>query len=122
MFGQGITNVWVEQGLQKLGACLRNGSAKMITGFQLRHSLQDLILELPVLTCPLRLPHKLCSPLATSTWLTHLWEFLDQHSIVLQHPFPTVPLQRQHDAFLLEIFVTAGYSRIPLQRLHLCQK
>jgi hypothetical protein len=39
LFGQGITDVWVDQGLQKLGACLRNGDSDDITGVQIRMSL-----------------------------------------------------------------------------------
>jgi hypothetical protein len=120
MFGQGITDVWVEQGLPKLGACLRNGTAPTITGFQLRSTLQDLIMELPTSQCPLTLPYKTYRHLATPTWLTNLWEFLNQQKQILCHPFTAPPLQCDNDAFLLELFVTAGYTKTPLRQLQLC--
>jgi hypothetical protein len=103
LFGQGITDIWVDQGLQKLCACLRNGDSDDITGVQIRMSLQALMQELPTSVCTLTLPYATYGNLATSTWISHLWEFLDQQLIVLQHPFAPPPLQRQGDAFLLEM-------------------
>jgi hypothetical protein len=42
-FGQGITHVWVDQGLQTLCACLRNRDSDDITGVQICMSLQALM-------------------------------------------------------------------------------
>jgi hypothetical protein len=53
LFRQGITDVWVDQGLQKLCACLRNSDSDDITGVQIRMNLQALMQELPTSVCPL---------------------------------------------------------------------
>ena len=47
----------------------------------------------------------------TDTWLKHTWKFRDDNNIkLIERHTPDLKLRRQHDSFLMQDFIAAGYT------------
>ena len=55
-------------------------------------------------------------------WYKSLWEFAQSQPIEIIEDFPTIPTLRKKDQFLMECFMTSGYSGADLKKLNYVRK
>jgi hypothetical protein len=59
--------------------------------------------------------------LATESWMQALWQFCDSHELAITDTWPQLQRTWTSDRYLMDIFVTFGYSGKKLVRLNECR-
>ena len=67
---------------------------------------------------PLTLPYAVYGPLATYCWFKILWEGLWYYGFLVYLFYPTIPLPRERDALMVDLFLAAWYSGEELHHLN----
>jgi hypothetical protein len=119
--GVGIPDLWTLQGICKLWLAIQHGDAPTITGHQLRASMELHTLEIGLPGDLLQHDFKIFGPLATTSWLKHLWDFCDGSNLQVTSTTPKLQLARDNDHYLMEKFAAFGYRASELIDLNLCR-
>ena len=118
-YGLGITNLYLEQGIQHILSILRYGpNTDDSTGKLIRLGLETLRLELRLNGQPLSQDWPTLHQLATPTWLTHTWRFMWDNNIHIKTNTPEIPLSREGDQLLTNLFLQAGITGKELATLN----
>ena len=105
LLGLGLRDPYLEQGLAKLQMFLDHGTADTISGQLCRTSLEHHQLEIGSFSSMFDLDYGKFSFLTSSTWITCLWEFVNEHNIQLISTAPQRPQPlRLQDRALMDIF------------------
>jgi hypothetical protein len=120
-FGLAIPNLYWEQGISHIDRLLRFGQSSHLTGRLIRQSLEALQVEIGSDRFPFVLDYSIYGILASSTWVSSTWEFVDRFNIGLQVQLPQLSLARDGDTFLMDLFVFKGYRRQQLVWLNRCR-
>ena len=106
LFGLGLHDPFLEQGLRKLELLLTHGGLDTMTGKLFQTSLEHHMLELGSFTSMFSLSYNSHKCLATPTWLTVLWEFVSEHDIQLSNcSHVRLSPSRLHDRAIMDIFI-----------------
>lgn len=120
-FGLQLPNLYWLQGYYHLDRLIRYAKSMHLTGQLIRHSLENLRLELGCNGQLFDLPYNTLSRIATDTWLTHTWKFISQYNLQLSLQVPDIPLQREFDSLLIPMFMAKGFQNEELQQLNRCR-
>jgi hypothetical protein len=99
--GLRVPELWTLQGILKLWITVAHGNATTITGCNLRAALSLHTIELGLPGHMFQQDFDAFGHLATPSWLTHLWMFCQTANLRLHPSAPTIPLQREHDSYLM---------------------
>ena len=120
--GLGIPNLFTFQQTQHILRILKYCTVEdNITGQLIRHSLEATKLEIGCEGSVLLKSYDELGLLATSTWLTHTWQFLSANHMGIEDTVPELELQREGDQYLVRAFQAAGYQGASLRRLNVCR-
>ena len=112
--GLGIVSLSAQQLISKLNLFLRHVRLQDNVGRQIGVSMDYTQLELGLGVHFLQLDYAVYAHLLTSTWLTHLWQFLSLSGLELRcattESVWTPLLQRANDSFLMEHILATGLS------------
>jgi hypothetical protein len=106
--GLALPNLYWLQGLDHIDRLVRYGRSTHLTGRLLRHSLEILQLEVGCHESVLSLPYHIFGHLATSTWLSQIWQFVSTHDIKISCGFSGFKPARCGDQCLISLF----YSKV----------
>ena len=119
--GLGLPHPYALQVAHHVEACLRHGTNQTNTGQYLSAALEAHQLELGI---PLGLFQNRFNEvglLASDTWLKKVWQELSDLDIHLAYQGPDVGLCRKDDEFLMDAFITEGYTGDDLRWLNWCR-
>ena len=119
--GLGLPHPYALQVAHHVEACLRHGTNQTNTGQYLSAALEAHQLELGI---PLGLFQNRFDEvglLASDTWLKKVWQELSDLDIHLAYQGPDVGLCRKDDEFLMDAFITKGYTGDDLRWLNWCR-
>ena len=88
------------------------------TGLKMSASLELLIVELGVSAQPLQESFKKYKDWVTLTWLVLVWKKCDMFKVVVSYNEKLVTLLIERDQWLMQMFVSAGFSKDDLVRLN----
>jgi len=121
-YGLGITNLYLEQGIQHILAILRYGpNNDDSTGKLIRLGLETLHLELGLNGHLLSLDWPTLHHMTTPTWITHTWRFMHENGISIETNTPEIPMSREGDQLLTNLFLQAGIRGKDLAALNRCR-
>ena len=112
-------NLWHDQELTHLYNMVDavNGKTK---GLRYQATTEQLRLETGYPGRFTEVPFEILGDLTTDTWIKTLWSYCHQHSISIKDSFGTFDLLREHDVFLMPLFVSKfGDDPTTLRILHL---
>ena len=92
-----------------------------MTGQLLRQSIESTKLEIGCNGPLLGQSFKHFGILATPTWVTKTWEFLDGNGMRMEDTCQDFSSFRENDSFLMPAFLEAGFHGAALKRLNLCR-
>ena len=75
-------------------------------------------LEIGVNVNPLTVSYAGYGEMATFYWFKSLWEQLWHCGFKIHLDYPVVPLPREHDVAIMDLFIAAGYIGADLQSLN----
>ena len=101
--GIGLPHLYSLQGIAHLEDCMYHTSQGTLTGELVRANLEQMIVEVGMGAEVLNLPYEKYGHLTPGTWIRHLWEFLDDSDLNMQHDI-SVEFRRVGDRFLMRIF------------------
>ena len=120
--GLNLKCMYKTQEIQKVEKYLLFRNHKGLVGQMLRLNEESLLLELGVSGSLYDADFTSLHHLATPSWIKTLWQFLSTYLIRI--PMASTPLTptKQHDFFLIEEFLKAGYTHSKLVALNTCRK
>ena len=92
-----------------------------MTGQLIRQSVEASKLEIGCTGPLMSQSFKQVGILATSTWVTKTWEFLDANGMRLEDTCPEICSCRENDSLIIPSFLEAGFHGLALKRLNLCR-
>ena len=119
--GFGLFNLPVEQLIGRINMLMQHYHTATNLSRKLDASLRYLQLQLGTPTNPLLLDFTGWGHLAPLSWVKMLWRTLHHFDIHLHMIYPPIPLPRERDQVLMEIFASLGLNRETLQRLNRCR-
>ena len=119
--GIGIPHLFVEQGLAHIQKVLRFCRSRAITGKLLRATLQQHTMELGLPDSMFTYKYADFGCLASPSWLSDLWKFLDHFHLELDVDSPLLAKCTDDDAFLMLQFFLHGYRGGELSLLNKCR-
>ena len=119
--GLGLKDPYIVQGLTWIKTLMHHGDRETVTGALLRSSLEHLQLELGSGAPFFQDDYEIWSDLATNCWLKHVWKFLQEQALRVEHTVPVLKTQTAQDAFLMPLFVQHGFSNNDLRILNHCR-
>ena len=122
MQGLGSPDIYFVQGEKHLQVLLDHGHDDSITGNHLRAGIEAHKLELGVGGSLFTKDYNMFTSYMTKdTWCANTWKFLWEYRIRVEERTPSLRLQREGDAFLMEAFIEAGYQGEELAQLNRCR-
>jgi hypothetical protein len=106
--GLGIPDLWVLQGIIKLWLTITHGDASTITGCSLQAALSLHTIELELPGHMFKQDYDKVGHRATPSWLTQVWIFCPASNLQLIPLTPTIPLNRENDAYIMLQFYQYG--------------
>ena len=119
--GLGLKDPYIVQGLTWIKTLMHHGDRETVTGALLRSSLEHLQLELGSGVPFFQDDYEIWSDLATNCWLKHVWKFLQEQALRVEHTVPVLKTQTTQDAFLMPFLVQHGFSNNDLRILNHCR-
>jgi hypothetical protein len=119
--GFGVFHPWYHQQLKHLIVLLEHTQQQTMTGQLLTTSFEQLRLETGTSRFMTDTQYKIMKATVTKTWITDLWEFLNQFHIQLRDDIVQLPLQRKNDKFLMDEFIIFGYAGNQLKQINECR-
>ena len=108
--GLGLMDPYVQQGLAKLNLFQTHAGSNSITGHLILSLMEQHQLEIGTFTPFLQLPHSEFAFLTTSSWLTELWEFINEFEIHLNsEDITTLHGSRINDKSIIETIKGMGH-------------
>lgn len=108
-FGMGLPDGYLEQMIAKVNHLMQHGPIESKAGEVGRASVEDTKMELGVGTQFFVLSYKQWGRLTTETWATSLWKEVAPLPIsITLHEVAVLPLQREHDEYLMERIMAVG--------------
>jgi hypothetical protein len=110
--GLGITHPWYNQELTHLETCLREGTAKTITGDLIQASAEQMRLEMGISSKlgEVNSETKKVLSLATECWLKTAHSFATTHRMRIHDNLPNLQDYRRNNKFLVEEFIRFGFQ------------
>ena len=122
--GLGLHNIYYTQGISHIVELTEQMWKQSVMGHFMQVSLDSLRLELGLngnlLNKDYALLKRLLNP--TYSWLCNTWEFMHSHDITTIIDATTIPLAREHDAPLMELFLQAKLPPAHLQTINKCRQ
>ena len=101
--------------------CLvRHGGTRTITGKLLDGTIKDAKVELGVSGQLLTNSFDFYGHLLTDSWIKGVWSELWENEITVNEKTKSLLLKRDNDVFLMEPFLSKGYSKKKMQTLNTC--
>ena len=119
--GLGIMHPWYHQQLLHLIALFEHTQQQTMTGQLLITSYEQLRLEMGTSRFMTDIQYKTMKDTVTKTWITDLWEFVDQFQIQIRDDVRQITTKRKHDKIIMDEFVKAGYGGKSLKNLNECR-
>ena len=119
--GLGITRFGIIQGLYHLSEFVENYHGDSLMAQQILIQCELIQTIIGTKSWCFNYPASSYSHLIENCWIKTVREFVSENSISIQAPHPAINLPRQHDAFLMEAFVTHGCNKLTLRRLNTCR-
>ena len=124
-FGVGCPHPSVDCLTRQLSLVLIHFGSNTAVGKILRISMEIMIIELGMGTQPFQVDYNKYGWLVTASWLKSLWEKADRVGITLTESVVEMPMPRENDNWLMQIFAENGYrgdELIQLNRVRLHQQ
>ena len=118
----GLYNLVTETTSANINSFLQHYNTDSALGITLSTTLENLQLELRVRLCPLHYNYDTCSGLTTNSWIKSPWEKIDKLGIKLELEYKSIPLPREKDGCIIELFVALGIRGDMLAQLNKCRK
>ena len=118
--GLAVPHLYDTQGYFHIQALLQHGTATTLTGHLIRTSYETLQLELGLPNEILQYDSTTWGPLATESWLTHTWAYLQEVGLSIKTTMPPLPSRCPNDQFLMYAFWQKGYHGQQLLTLNRC--
>jgi hypothetical protein len=119
--GVGLFDLAVEHTIGMINIFVQHYGAGTTVAMKYAASLEALQLELGCLGNPLGKDYAWYHYLATNSWVKSFWERLHHYRFKLHIDYKVLPLTRQNNVTLMEIFTRAGYHSHRLQALNRCR-
>ena len=117
--GLGLPCLCINNVIAKVNFIATHLFTNSLPGKQLCHTLEDLQFKVGSRTQFFALPFSSYGSYCTDSWLTCLWQHICALPLKLVLDLPTLPLQRDGDKFLMDVFVGQGlYSTDELYQLN----
>ena len=120
--GLNLPCMYLTQGIYKLMKYMTHIHTKTILGQMLRLCEETSKLELGLPGNLYATPYKKAQFLVTSSWIKHLWSFVQAHKIILQNHSPPLTSSTNNDRFLMDIFLKTDLKKRELIQLNKCRK
>ena len=120
--GIGLKRLLSEVVIARINLFIQHYKTPSTLGAKLSHSLEALQLELGTNKCPLQLPFKPLGPIATDCWCKSFWEGLDSYGFKMEMDYEEIPLPRQDDELLIDIFLSTDPDEDDLRSLQRCRQ
>ena len=118
--GLGLPHLYTLQGIMHIEDLIHHTSQRTLTGELYRATLEQLLINIGYGSDLFGAPYDELGDLMPYTWMTHLWEFLDNNGIELRHDI-VLPLLRQHDSFIMRRAVEAKFTFSKLDAINRCR-
>jgi len=119
--GIGLRNLAIEQMIGWANMILQHYGFPSTLGLKCKATLEALQLEIGCLGNPLNECYKTKGILATPCWITSIWERCFQYKLHFELHYTTIPLARERDIPIVNIFLNANVSGMDLRRLNRCR-
>jgi len=119
--GFGLFHLPTEQLICRINTLLQHYHTSTALSKKLDASLKLLQLQLGTPHNPFSLPFGQWGHLAPLSWVKVLWQSLDNFNIQLYMKYPSLPLPRERDLVIAEMFLDSALSNQDLQSLHRCR-
>jgi hypothetical protein len=119
--GLGVPHPWYTQNILQLHTLITQCNQKSITGELINASMEQLRLEMG-LGGPITNKHwESWEGYITNCWLGSLVSFASQHDITINDKSPQLQPLREHDSFIMEKAILAGYPAGNLKQINECR-
>ena len=119
--GIGLFSLTDEQTIGWLNMFNQHFGLDSVLGKKFQASLEVLQLEIGCAGCPFDEDFGKLGGLATECWMKSFWERLHHYGFDLYVKWPRLENPWEGDRLLTPLFVSQGYSGVPLQRLNRCR-
>ena len=116
--GIGLFSFPAEQTICCLNMLVQHFGVPSILGQKFRASLECMQLEVGVNVNPLTVSYAIYGELATFSWYKSLWERLWHYGFTVHLDYPIIPLPRERDALIVDLFLAAGCLGAELRSLN----
>ena len=119
-FGLGLPDYHQEQTIERLNLYMMHITASTLTGQHMRHTAEQLQLELGIGIYFMHTSYRHFGKYATKSWMQFLWKEISRLPITVTHRKPpTLPLQRDHDDYIMRIILELDkYSTTQLKSIN----
>jgi len=119
-FGLGLPDYHQEQTIERLNLYMMHITASTLTGQHMRHTAEQLQLELGIGIYFMHTSYRQFGKYATKSWMQFLWKEISRLPITVTHRKPpTLPLQRDHDDYIMRIILELDkYSTTQLKSIN----
>ena len=116
--GIGLFSFPAEQTICCLNMLVQHFGVPSILGQKFWASLECMQLEVGVHVNPLTVSYAIYGELATFSWYKSLWERLWHYGFKVHLDYPIIPLPREKDALIVDLFLAAGCLGAELRSLN----
>ena len=108
------------QGLAHLRVFQEHGGTSSTTGKLLGASIQHLKVKVGTGGPLFQTDFSIFGPLATPSWVSHLWQYLWMKKVGIKESTPLLELQREGNMFLMQHFAMTGTQGAELEKVNRC--
>ena len=119
--GIGLFSFPVEQTICCLNVLVQHFGVPSVLGKKFKASLEAMQLEAGLNVNPLTCPYKKYGSLVTYCWFKILWERLWHYRFTVHLHHPEIPLPRERDELIINLFIAAGIAGKELGSLNRCR-
>lgn len=119
--GMGVIHPFHFQELEHWETILRCGNTSSTTGGLIQVSLEELRLELGLPGMITEWDYYRFQQCATDCWMKTVWKYGWDHALDLADQLPQLPLRRENDQYLMEVFSDYCTDPNELQQLNWCR-
>jgi hypothetical protein len=119
--GLQFPNLYVQQGIARIGFIVDHLGEPNMTGELLRTSVEAAKVEIGVGRDLFSLDYNLYHHLLTDSWVKSTWQFVQQHQIMLLDKVTkNLHLHRHNDVFIMEIIANHGFTKSEMKKINMC--
>lgn len=119
--GLGLPHPWYTQEIAHVATLLTETANQSQTGLLLAATVEQLTMEIGLSGSLGSHNYNTYRHLATDTWIKSVWSSLEHFELRIQLLGETIPLLRQNDKYLMQIFADQGYRGNDLKKLNICR-